>query len=164
MADTKAILGISSGTRSIGLAMMRNGDLVDWKVKTFKGEWSKDKLEYILRQLDAICRYYSVTAIALKKVDPSKGSRQLEVLTAGIIKLARRKRIPIDTYTIHDLHSVADGRYRSAKKSIAEFVLDTYPTLRREYLRERNNKREYYTKMFEAVVCAHIRNEKEADI
>ena|SRR5579872_5667389 len=164
MADTKAILGINAGTRSIGIAMIRNGDLVDWKVKSFKGEWSKDKLEYILRKLDAVCRDYPVTAIALKKVDPSKGSRQLEVLMARIIKLASKNRIPVTIYSIHDLHLMTDGRYKSAKKSIAEYVQTTYPVLKSEYQRERKNKREYYAKMFEAVLCAHIRNEQEVEI
>jgi len=164
MAAHRVILGISAGTRSIGLAVIRNGELVEWRVKTFKGEWSKDKLHYMLRKLDAICGYCAVTAIAMKKVDPAKGSRQLETLTARILKLAHKKRIPIVTYSLYDLHSVTDGKYRSAKKSISEHVLDTYPKLRREYLKERNNKREYYTKMFEAVLCAHVRNEKEFDI
>ena len=164
MAAHRVILGISSGTRSIGLAVIRNGELVDWNVKTFKGEWSKDKLKYIMHKLESICDYCQVTTIALKKVDPSKGSRPLEVLTAHIAKLACGKRIPIVAYSIYDLHSVTDERYRSAKKSIGEYVLDTYPRLRQEYLKERNNKREYYTKMFEAVLCAHLRNEKEVEV
>jgi hypothetical protein len=164
MAAPSVILGISTDTRTVGLAVLRNGELIDWRVKTFKGVWSKEKLNTILRRVETVLEYYAVTAIATVKADALKESRQQQIFAAELGELAIRKGLRIYGYTIHDLRNASGGRYKNQRKCIADYVLDKYPIVRHEYLKERNNKRQYYFKMFEAVLCAHLANIKEQEM
>ncbi len=157
MALSKAILGISPGTRTMGIAVIRDGELVESRVKTFKGTWSKSKLAYILGVIEKVWEYYGITEVVIKKVDPIKSSKQLEVLTNRTIRQMTQKGMKMNMYSIYDLNAATGSKKRHLHSSIAEYVLEIYPGLRGEYLKERNNRREYYSKMFEAVLCAHLR-------
>ena len=160
MAAPKAILGISPGTRTMGLAVIRNGELIEWQVKTFKGTWSKDKLKHILGAIRKICDYFDVNAITLKKVDPIRSSAQLELLTDHLTAWTKKNTMRVATYSIHDLNAYTGRKQRNLHHAISEHVLEIYPALRQEYMKERNNECEYYSKMFEAVLCAHITHKK----
>jgi Holliday junction resolvasome RuvABC endonuclease subunit len=155
-----AILGISPGTRTVGLAVIRDGRLVEWRVKTFPKKWSKGKLQHIQKALTQTCEYYGISLMAIKKIDPAKSSRKLDRLVSSIQSLAQKRKIRVRYYTIHDLYD-RTGNAKRRKGQIAEYVLEQYSELRTEYLKERNNKRQYYAKMFEAVLCTHISHEKK---
>lgn len=161
MVASRAILGISPGTRTMGLAVIRDGELIEWRVKTFKGRWSKEKLRYILNAVGKMCNYFGVTGLAIKKIDPIKASTQLELLTNRLTAQVQKKGMRIRTYSIHDLNEVTGRKQRNLHHAIAEYVLEIYPGLQLEYLRERNGKREYYSKMFEAVLCSRLAEVRE---
>jgi len=143
------ILGISPGTRSIGTAVMRKGKLVEWKVKTFKGAWNKKKLNIILAFIEEYAEHYDLQKVVLKKVQPDKSSRQLDLLVQEIFKLFRHKKISVISYSLEDLQKLW-GRDTSGKAG-AHAQARKYPQLRRQCTIERQNRREYYTKMFEAI-------------
>ena len=151
---TKALLGISPGTRVIGLAVMHKGELIEWKVKTFKDAWGKDKQKAILATITRICEYYSVGVISIKKVDPLRSSPQLDRLVAAIVKQAQRNRLKVQLYSLSDLDYEKRTGEKQTKNILTEHVAEKHPELRKKYLRERNNRTEYYTKMFEAIAMA----------
>jgi len=164
MEASTAILGVSPGTRTMGLAVLRRGELIEWRVKTFKGNWSKEKRDYILGTIKRMCDYFQVTAIAVKKVDPLRSSTPLNVLTAHLIAHAQRNGMPIAAYSLPELSALSGAKQRNMHGAIAELTLDAYPEVRREYLKEKNNKRKYYFKMFEAILCAHMSHRKERTV
>lgn len=150
----KAILGISPGTRIIGLAIIRNGELVEWKVKTFKEMWSSEKRKAILKTIDRLCEYHNVGILSLKKVDPLRSSSAVDKVVAAIIRQAERQRIKVVQYALSDLdYDLATGKPQNKDKLIAS-VAAKHPELRHAYQKERNNRREYHTKMFEAIAMA----------
>lgn len=150
----KVILGISPGTRVIGLAVIRNGELIEWKVKTFKEKWSWEKRKQILSTIDQICLYHSASVLVLKKVDPLRSSRQLDKLIAGILSQAERSHIKTMRYSLADLdYDIRTGK-KQTKDNVAAQVTDKRPELRKEYLHARNCNKEYHMKMFEAVALA----------
>jgi RNase H-fold protein (predicted Holliday junction resolvase) len=150
----KVLLGISPGTRVIGLAVLRNGELVEWKVKSFKETWSKDKRKAILSTISRLCEYHSVKILVLKKINPLKSSPQLDKLLVAIIQQAERERIKVVQYSLEDLdYDMRTGK-KQTKDSISENVVTKHPQLRLAYVREQNNRKEYYTKMFEAIAMA----------
>ena len=150
----KALLGISPGTRVIGLAVICKGELVEWKVKSFKEMWSRDKRGLILATIRRICEYHNIQVIALKKIDPLRSSPQLEILVTAIVRQAERHRIKVKQYSLSDLdYDLRNGR-KQTKDSLSENVVSRHPELKKKYLRERNNRTEYYTKMFEAIAMA----------
>ena len=158
------MLGISPGTRTMGLAVLRHGELIEWRIKTYKGVWSKEKLAYILRAIEKMCDYYQVTSVAIKKVDPRRASPQLEVLTEHLIAFAKEKQFSIATYSLPELMEATGRQQRNLHYAIEESMLERYPIVRKEYQKERNNKRRYYAKMFEAVLCAYMQYMKEMTV
>lgn len=150
----KAILGISPGTRIIGLAVIRNGELVEWKIKTFKEMWSRDKRNAIVATINRLCEYHSVGVLVLKKIDPLRSSTRLDKLIATIQEQAKSNGIHVVQYSLADLdYDLRTGK-KQTKDNIAAEVADRHPELKHEYQRERNNRREYHTKMFEAIAVA----------
>ena len=150
----RTLLGISPGTRLLGLAVLRKGELVEWRVKTFRNEWSKEKQDTILATLERLCDYHAVTAIAIKKVDPLKSSPQLDALHTAIVALAQCKGIEVTGYSLADLDYDVRTGGRHTRGELSEQVAERHPELKEVYLRERNNRREYYTRMFEAIAMA----------
>ena len=148
----KALLGISPGTRVIGLAVLHKGELVEWKVKTFKEMWSVGKRKSILATIDRICDYYGVEVVSIKKIDPFRSSPQLDALIAAIVKQAEKNMLTVRLYSLSELDY--DIRTGKKKDTLSEQVASKHPMLRQTYLRERNNRAEYYTKMFEAIAMA----------
>ena len=148
----KALLGISPGTRVLGFAVLYKGELVEWKVKSFKEMWSVGKRKAILDTIDRICDYYGVDMVSIKKIDPFRSSPQLDVLIAAIVKQAEKNRLKVRLYSLSDLDY--DLRTGKKKDALSEQVATKHPMLKKTYLRERNNRTEYYTKMFEAIAMA----------
>ena len=150
----KALLGISPGTRIIGLAVIYKGELIEWKVKTFKESWSLQKRKAILNAIDRLCDYHCIQTIAVKKVDPLRSSPPLEKLVGAIESLAQRRQIQVWQYALSDLdYDLRTGR-KLTKGNLSEQVAEKHPQLRNTYLKEQNNRKEYYTKMFEAIAMA----------
>ncbi len=150
----KALLGISPGTRIIGLAVINKGILVEWNVKTFKEMWSCSKRKLILATIARICEYHEIQVIAIKKINPLRSSTPLDRLRASIIKQAERNRIKVRQYSLSDLDYDLQTGKKQGKVNLSEKVADKHPEVHKEYLQERNNRKEYYTKMFEAIAMA----------
>lgn len=143
------LIGISPGTRVMGLAVMHKGALLEWRVKTFKSKWSTAKQRNILNALERICVAYSVSVIAIKKLDPIRSSKQLDMLLRQFVQQSELQGRQVYRYSLADLDYEA-----STRKSLSEQVSAKHPELKQKYLRERENSSEYYTKMFEAIAIA----------
>ena len=146
----RVILGISPGTRVMGLSVMRDGELMEWQVKSFKETWSFRKRAFILATISKLCEYHSVTRVIVKKVDRTRSSKELDRLIDAIIRQAERQRLHVDLVSLEDL----DFERRKRKKDITEEMAAKYPELRADYEKMRDNRADYYTKMFEAVAIA----------
>ena len=150
----KALLGISPGTRVMGFAVIQKGELVYWKVKTFKEMWSMEKRKAILATIYRICDYYGIHTVSIKKIDPLRSSPQLDMLISVIIRQSEKKHIRVQLYSLSDLdYDIQTGK-KQTKEFLSEQVANKHPELRKKYLLERNNRADYYTKMFEAIAMA----------
>lgn len=150
----KVILGISPGTRSIGIAIIKDKKLIDCRIKTFKGKWSEGKLSDIVVFIESLVKDYAISHIALKTINISRTSNGLVSAIFKIKALAVRAKIVIGIFTIHDLkRHLLRGQNRN-KWSLMEHISNVYPELRFECQKEQHNKNAYYLKMFESVACA----------
>ncbi len=155
MAITKrCVLGISPGTRIIGIAIIQDGELVEWKVRTFRERWSSEKRKAMLGAIRQLCEYYSVGMIAVKKVDPLRSSPEHDRLVRDFTQQAKRYGIKVRHFSLSELDIATPGHKRKTKRVIAEKVAEMHPEVRHEYIKERNNRKEYYIKMFEAIAIA----------
>jgi Holliday junction resolvasome RuvABC endonuclease subunit len=150
------IIGINPGTRYLGIAVFQGTELMDWRVKTFKGKWSKGKMEKIIGAILEIIELYEPDALAVKKLHPSRRSENLARLTIKIKELARRKGLRVYQYSIKDLEDFFVENEKLNKRNLAEAVLSRYPDLSHELNKEKSHKNPYHIRAIEAVALASI--------
>ena|SRR5829696_3234694 len=150
------ILGISPGTRAVGLAVMKDSELREWRVKTFKGCWTHAKLKDILYSLMNYVAEHNVKAIALKKPDVLRSSPALNQLVSEITVWAKMNRIKVSSYTLSELKRGLLHSKNINKGEMIKQLLTKYPELHMEYNKEQKNRNPYYIKMFEAIVLVNL--------
>mgnify|MGYP000675106807 CR=1 FL=1 len=150
------MIGISPGTRSIGTAIFKEGELKDWGTKIFKEKWSATKLARILNNIEACIKMYNISCIIIKCPHGSRTSEGLDEVTKGIIIIAKRLRIPYKQYSIEELKYLCNGA--NTKQSLMNFVLSHYPEVGKTIKPSKRNKK-YHMKTIESVALVHVRNQ-----
>lgn len=148
------ILGISPGTRTMGLAIVRNGVLVDWRTQTFPGKWSLQKQEHITAALRKVIEEHQVEIVAMKMIHPSLRSAAFLSLTREIKNLLGQLQVSLDCYTIDNLKEYCEYNEKGNKQILIEYIKHRYPELFHECTKEEKNENVYYIKMLEAVIAA----------
>lgn len=154
----QSILGISIGTKHLGIVIEKNGELVEWKTCRFRGTWSPQKLQSIIRYIEKHLAEYSIQAIALKVPKPHTQSNGLMGLKETIVKLTKTRDIALYTYTVRDLRSRYSVKGVSYRLALMYALCDKKLELKREFNREVKYKSGYYFKIFEAVACIELCN------
>lgn len=145
------IIGVNPGTKYLGLAIFQGSDLRYWGIKTLKGIWSKEKVERIKAIISDLIERYELNALALKKLHPSRSSKNLNQLVAKIKEFSKRKGLRVYEYSIKDLERFLSPKEKINKKQMAEFVVSEYPFLFHVFEKEKKNKNPYAIRMFEAI-------------
>ncbi|MCH8903558.1 MAG: crossover junction endodeoxyribonuclease RuvC [Bacteroidetes bacterium] len=154
--ESEVILGIVPGTRYLGIAVMHDSELRDWRIKTFSGRWSSAKKKKILNAIERIINQHQVTSISLKKFHPSRSSKNLIELISEIRQLAKSKRLEVYSYTVDEIKASFSDEKMMNKKCLAKMLIDRNPEFRFELNQERKNPSSYHIRMFEAVALAKI--------
>lgn len=153
------ILAINPGTRYLGIAIFQGSELRDWRIKVFKGKWSKEKMDKIKSILLELIEQYDTKCLAIKRLHPSRSSLNLKMLVTQIKRLCQRKGLKSYQYSIKDLENFFAPEEKINKKNMSEMVAFHYPVLFNEFNREKINKNPHYLRMFEAVAlgsaCFH---------
>ena len=152
-SQNETTLGISIGTNTVGLVLVRYKTLVDWQVKTFHGEWSKNKEQIILNTLTKYIKQNCVTTIALKYPEPSRSSLALKSLIRLLQKHSAQNGIKVHSVGINIIKKVTDTKN---KKELTVYLVKKFPELRTMYERQEKSKNDYYIKMFEATGAAFV--------
>jgi RNase H-fold protein (predicted Holliday junction resolvase) len=151
----KNILGISLGTVSTGMAVVYNDILFDWCVKGFKGKWCEEKKELILDTIDRMLELYEIDLFVIKVPSLVERHASLSELHREINFLAQKKQIPTETITIEDLKQFC-GDAVTNKVGLRSKAFQLFPELKNEYGRALEMKNNYYEKLFEACLAAHV--------
>lgn len=151
-----AVLGISIGTRKVGLSIIKDGELLDWRIAMFKGTWSQAKFEKILKYIDRFAIRYQAYSIALKVPSLLDSSPGLQDLIKAIVKRFREKGIKTDIYRINDLKNHCLAGAKGNKKAIVEFIVQKFPEVYGASKKESGNRNPYYIPMFEAILASLI--------
>jgi hypothetical protein len=155
MAEARnVILAISPGTKSLGIVVVKNNQLMGWHTKTYPGKWTKSKSKLMLQAIYNLAKYYEVTTLIIKRVDPIRSSDHLLSLVEKIKAQASEQKLHVKDYSIYDLQEFCDHA-RNIQRAIADSVVEIFPELKYEYLQDRNNRNPYYYKMFEAALAAY---------
>ena len=156
---TLRIVGINPGTRYLGLSVFCGPELRDWQVKNLGGRWSNDKTAKIISGLFSLIDSYEANVLAVKRLNPSRSSPNLNQLTLKIENLSRMRKLRICLYSIDEIEKYFQPEHRINKKGLAEIIALKYPVLSHEMRKEQTNLNPYYIRMFEAValgsMCFH---------
>ena len=154
--EEQVILGIIPGTRYLGLAVLHDSELRDWRIKTFRGKWSSLKKKKMLVTIERMIDLYQVTALSLKKFHPSRSSKNLDELIVIIQQLARGKGLRTYYYSIKEIEENFLPERRMNKQRLAKKVSEENLELRPKKNQEQENQNRYYCRMFEAVAVSQV--------
>lgn len=127
--NTKNTIAINPGTRHMGIVLFRGTDLRDWRLKSYKGKWSKKKKEKILQDLFRLIEEHDVGQLVLKKLHLSRSSKGLQELERDIRTKAGRKRLGIARMTIQEVEENLGEEKLRNRKELAAAVMREYPFL-----------------------------------
>lgn len=144
-------LGISPGSRHIGIAVLYNRELITWRVHTFRGKWSDVKRKTMLATLEKLFASYAIEAVAVKIPDKLPDSFSFGQVLGVINILCERKGIKARYCTLSDIKRCFSTNEQVTKASIVSYLVHKYPELTREYNKEQKNHYKYYAYIFEAV-------------
>ncbi|MBM3282956.1 hypothetical protein FJY90_01755 [Candidatus Gottesmanbacteria bacterium] len=151
--ETLRIIGLNPGTRYLGLAIFCGSELRDWQVKNTEGKWSQDKMTKITSTLLSLIDSYGANVLAVKRINPSRSSPNLNKLATQIENLSKVRKLRIYHYSIDEIKRYFQQRSR---KGLAEIIAAAYPVLYHELKKEQTNLNPYYIRMFEAVALGSM--------
>lgn len=146
------ILGISPGTRYLGIAILTNGELRDFKVKTYKGTWSVEKLNTAMAYIEKLIITHVISHVACKVPHQSRTSIGVDAIIERLKAIAFEYKIQFEIYSIDDLKNQFKMHFPN-RCILAEHVTRKFPELTDIFLRERKNKHKYHMRMFEALAA-----------
>lgn len=138
----------------MGIAVLQGPELMDWRVKVLKGKWSKEKMKRAVEIISDFIERYEPGVLAIKKLHPSRRSRNLAQLTAKIKKFSKRKGLKVYQYSIKDIEELFIEAKKLNKKNLAEAIVLENPVLFHELRKEKSNKNFYYIRVLEAAALA----------
>ena len=149
------ILGISIGTRNVGLAVIRQRMLTDYRIRTFPGKWSPAKCESIWHVIEVLIKRDAITDITIKLPPKSHCSENIDELVDGIKELGKWYHLEVHPCTIQDIKLPYAGLEKSNKQIMVAALIEKYPELKKEW---NGGKRAqaYNAKLFEAMACAEL--------
>ncbi len=153
---TLKIIGINPGTRYLGISVFHDSDLRDWRIKVFQEKWSEQKIKRIKNTILSLMDDYEPNVLAIKKLHPSRSSKNLKLLTAWIKESCKKKGLRILQFSIKELEDFYLPNEKLNKKNLTKKISSEYPELIHQINREKRNKNPYYIRMFESVALASI--------
>lgn len=151
----QAIIGLSPGMRTLGVAIIKRGELLYWSTKTHKYRYNEKKTKKIVAQVQVLLKRYQVKHLAIKHIHPNRCSPELQELTNEVISLCQQMRVTVSIYDIENIKRLLPIEANN-KASLINWVSHRYPEI--AYLRVARHEKptHYHYKVFEAVAAAHL--------
>lgn len=147
------VLGLSTNTRLLGLAIIQNGHLSEYKVLLHKQPWSPAKVTQIIASLEPCVRRYSIKKVVLSIPHAHHTTKEWKYLAAKMEKYFSAKQIHFEKRSCQALYSLCSEGQKT-KKTLMFSLAARFPELSGFYYKEMRNRNRYYTKLFEAVGMA----------
>ncbi len=153
-------LGISTNTRLLGIAIIKQGVLLDYLIRLHKSSWSPSKVTEIITSLEPCVRQYCIKCVVLSIPHEYHQTKEFKVLIYRIREYFEKQNIPIYTEKPEALYDLCSPEQKKTKKSLMEALVSSYPQLTYCHQKELRNKTKYYYKLFEAVAVATLNEER----
>ncbi len=149
------VLGISTSSRVLGLAVLKGEDLHDYRIRQFQERWSPVKIVRLLSSIQSFLQQYSITSVALAIPYEYRTSKESTALLSKITSYCKKKNLTLTTYRVSPFYEVCKTP-KGKKKAVMRQMTLQYPELKVLYRKELRNSRPYYCKVFEAVAVAKL--------
>jgi hypothetical protein len=151
-----AILGISTNTRLLGLAIINQNGLVEYSIRLHKMSWSPSKANMIITSLEPCVRQYSIKKAVLSIPHANHQTDAFKHLISCIREYFKKKGISVYSIPAKALYTLCSSEQKRTKKALMKSLTLQYPQLTYCYQKEMCNKSKYYVKLFEAVAVAAL--------
>ena len=153
------ILGISLGTRFMGMAVMYDGELTEFRTRTFYNRWTEGKRKEMIAVLQKTVDRYGITKIAIKLPKPFHCSQNIQWLMHDIRRLSEQQGIQVATCTITELKQRYTSNERGNKQALVQAIINGHPErkqLAAIAARKQAHRKLNCIKIFEAIACAEL--------
>jgi hypothetical protein len=155
-------LGISTNTRLLGLAIIKQNSLVDYSIHLNKSSWSPSKADnMIVTSLEPCVRQYCITRVVLSIPYVHHQTEAFRQLIYHIRAFFEAKGIPVFAETPEAFYPLYLPGQKKTKKAFMKALTQQFPQLSHYYHKEMRNKSKYYIKLFEAVAVAMLYEQKQ---
>ena len=151
-----AILGLSTNTRLLGLAIIEKGALVDYSIHLHKSPWSAAKANKIITSLEPCARQYCITSVVLSTPYAHHQTKEFKFLLRRIREHFEAKSIPVYDKSPEEIYTLCPEGQKKGKKALMQTLSLMFPQLSLARYKELRNKSKYYYKLFEAVAVAAL--------
>lgn len=152
-------LGISTNTRLLGLAIIKQGALVDYSIHLHKSSWSPSKVTEIITSLEPCVRQYCIKRVCLSIPHEYHQTKEFKALIARIREYFEKQNIPVYAQKSEAIYDLCPQGQKKTKKHLMQALSLRYPQLTFCQQKELRNKNKYYYKLFEAVAVAALHEE-----
>jgi Holliday junction resolvasome RuvABC endonuclease subunit len=152
--SNKRILAIDPGTKNIGFALLDNGELIHFGVKSVPQmmpscEILKRGKRIIVRLIDD----FRPNFLAVEKTyfANNKDTVLLNTFTKVIQKIGKRKGLMVSCIAINTVRKVICGNGAASKDDVARVIVSKYVELKPYLTSNRKWKERYFQNMFDAI-------------
>jgi hypothetical protein len=153
-----ATLGISTNTRLLGLAIIKQHRLLDHAIRLRKQSWSQLKAKEIITSLEPCVRRYCIKKVVLSIPYAHHQTKASRYLFSCIKTHFTKEGIPVTSVPAKAIYSFCREGEKKTKKNAMKALAEQFPILNYCLYKELRNKNRYYTKLFEAVAMAALDN------
>jgi len=153
-----AILGVSLGTTTVGIALVGDNRLLHAQTHSFRDPWSDQKADAIVAKLAKHIWRYHVRFVVIKLPPKSHQPSTIIALIRKLTILCEYHGCMVSTCTKEELkRHIPHARNHH---DLMRFAIEQYPVVIPEFTRATKQKNRYHHKLFEAIVAAHLANKK----
>ena len=151
-----AVLGISTNTRLVSVALISHHQLIDYFTNLHKASWSPAKADQIIASLEPCVRQYCIKSVVLSIPHAYHQTKEHKALIRALQTFFTKQHITVSTQTPAAFTPFYKEGKKKTKKVLMQEVVQLFPELHSCYTKEMRNKNKYYYKLFEAVAVATL--------
>ncbi len=154
MFDDTAIIGLSLGSRNVGVAVLKNGELRECRVKLIRASTPAERLTKLRNILTKLITHYKPARLALKSIHPSRSSQLLRQAVNEVTRVTSDNKLALRSYSLVDLKDEAGQTRKANKKLLARACTVEHPILTQAFSHPSAFRLDYHMRAFEALAAA----------
>lgn len=151
------LLALDPGTKEMGIALLAGGDLIDYRVKTFRNERQPHELLTQARDtMEALLEASQPDRVVIERpfFAQTKRSALLTFLVEELRRRVREGKVDLTEYGPREVRSILLGNPKATKRDIARYVAGRYPELTTHLHPGDFWREKYWGHVFDAVALA----------